>query len=125
MTVILWIWGRGPRSLSAGADADLRCGCRAGQQGPHRHADASTPTPTPHTYTVQGGDTLFSIARDQGIEPEALMAANGLSDPDRLSVGQVLTIPELSSGPDASGVDLHPRAGDAHATAVRFSGPAP
>jgi LysM repeat protein len=53
------------------------------------------PTPTPVTYTVESGDTLFSIAIDLDIPVDALMAANGLTDPDKLSVGQVLLVPSL------------------------------
>ncbi len=45
------------------------------------------------TYTVVDGDTLFSIARRQGTTVDALVAANGLADPNVLSVGQVLQIP--------------------------------
>jgi LysM repeat protein len=58
------------------------------------------PSPTPATYTVKSGDTLFSISLELGIPVDALMAANGLTDPDRLSTGQVLTIPavEVSGG---------------------------
>jgi LysM repeat protein len=53
------------------------------------------PTPTPVTYTVESGDTLYSIAIDLDIPVDALMAANGLTDPDKLSVGQVLLVPSL------------------------------
>jgi LysM repeat protein len=60
-----------------------------------------TPTvpasPTPHTYTVQPGDTLFGISLELGIPVEALMAANGLTDPNTIDVGQVLVIPSLDS----------------------------
>jgi LysM repeat protein len=52
------------------------------------------PTPTPRTYTVGPGDTLFSIALDLDVSADLLMEANGLNDPDRLSVGQVLIVPE-------------------------------
>src|SRR3990170_5401191 len=48
------------------------------------------PSPTPVTYTVEPGDTLFSIALELEIPVEALMAANGLTDPGKLAVGQVL-----------------------------------
>lgn len=55
------------------------------------------PSPTPHTYTVQPGDTMAAIALDLGVSMEALMAANGLSDPDTLSAGQVLQVPSIES----------------------------
>ena len=49
------------------------------------------------TYTVRSGDTLGRIAQQQGVEGgwRALYAANDdrLSSPDRISVGQVLTLP--------------------------------
>lgn len=44
------------------------------------------------TYTVRGGDTLFSIARRYGTTVDALKAANGLSS-NRINVNQVLIIP--------------------------------
>ncbi len=53
------------------------------------------PSPTPHTYTVQSGDTMAGIALDLGVTMEALMAANGLTDPDTLAAGQVLQVPSV------------------------------
>ncbi len=47
----------------------------------------------PVTHTVQAGETIYRIATRYGISPNALMRANGLSDPRQLRVGQVLTIP--------------------------------
>jgi spore germination protein len=44
-------------------------------------------------YTVAPGDTIYQIARDQGVLPGAVVAANGLEAPDRLVVGQSLIIP--------------------------------
>lgn len=52
-----------------------------------------TPTATPVTYTVQAGDTLAQIAQDNGTTAEVLAEANGIADPSRLEVGQVLIIP--------------------------------
>jgi len=44
-------------------------------------------------HTVRPGDTVFRIANANGVTPQALATANGLSDPDRLVVGQSLVIP--------------------------------
>ncbi len=48
---------------------------------------------TGETYTVQSGDTLFKIAQRYGITVDQLVAANSLSNPDRLDIGQQLNIP--------------------------------
>lgn len=61
----------------------------------------ATPTHTPTYYVAQRGDTLFVIARDHGTPLEAVMAANGIRNPDILEVGQVLMIP----GPDGTQPD--------------------
>lgn len=45
------------------------------------------------SYIVASGDTLWSIAQRFGTSVDALMAANGLSDPGLLLVGQRLVIP--------------------------------
>jgi LysM repeat protein len=62
------------------------------------------PTATPVTYTVKSGDTLGGIATELGISMEALMAANGLSDPDELAVGQVLLVPSLELEAQATAI---------------------
>ena len=53
-----------------------------------------SPTPTPITYTVQDGDTLFNIAAQFQVDWQALKLFNNLAS-DALSVGQVLTIPQV------------------------------
>jgi nucleoid-associated protein YgaU len=54
------------------------------------------PTPAPRTYTVVAGDTLSKIARtfygDARRFPE-IQHANGIADPSKIYVGQILTIP--------------------------------
>ena len=42
---------------------------------------------------VQAGDSLSSIAFDHGVTVDALMAANGLTNPDLVYMGQELVIP--------------------------------
>ena len=53
-----------------------------------------TVTGTPTYYVVLPGDTLFVIATDFGTTVEAILHANGLTNPDVLEVGQVLLIPD-------------------------------
>ena len=45
---------------------------------------------------VQAGDTLYKIAAAYDTTILAIVEENGISDPDRLQVGQVLTIPGAS-----------------------------
>lgn len=59
------------------------------------------PAPAPETapqltYVVESGDSLLAIAYLYNTTVDALMAANGLDDPDRLRIGQVLVIPSGS-----------------------------
>jgi hypothetical protein len=46
----------------------------------------------PPTHTVQPGETLWEIANIHGTTIDALLAANGLDDPDLIFAGAVLTI---------------------------------
>jgi len=48
--------------------------------------------PAPQTYQVQPGDTLSSIAQRFGVSPETVQWANGMANPNNLSVGQTLTV---------------------------------
>jgi LysM repeat protein len=50
--------------------------------------------PHPTTYTVNGGETIYTIACTFGdVDPDAIAYVNGLTPPYRLSPGQVLQIP--------------------------------
>jgi LysM repeat protein len=59
-------------------------------------APQATSTPSQQTYVVQQGDIPGTIAAKFGITADALMAANGITDPASLQVGQVLVIPSPS-----------------------------
>lgn len=45
------------------------------------------------TYTIQQGDTLSYIAGQFGVTVEAIVAANGLANPDDIQAGQKVVIP--------------------------------
>lgn len=53
------------------------------------------------TYVVRPGDTLASIAAANGSTMQAIINANGLSNPDLLRVGQKLIIPRGTAAPSA------------------------
>ncbi len=63
-----------------------------------------TPTPTPtaaaigecgETYTVEAGDSPFSIAEKCGVDMNDLQELNGIDDPRNLKVGQELKMPPV------------------------------
>jgi LysM repeat protein len=60
---------------------------------------AAVPTVVAATsYVVRPGDTLTSIAARHGTTVTALAQANRISDPDRIRIGQLLSIPDTSAG---------------------------
>lgn len=68
-------------------------------------APAAVPTPAAapvtsvrasgHTHTVAKGETLSSIARRYRSSVPAICTANGITNPDELKLGSVLTIPNF------------------------------
>ena len=50
-------------------------------------------TTLPQYYEVQRGDTLTEIAVAYGLPVLAIMELNGLTDPNDLQAGQILTLP--------------------------------
>jgi LysM repeat protein len=53
----------------------------------------AAPTPLPGKYTIQDGDTFWSIAKEiSGMTVDKLVAANPGVDPTRLQVGQVINL---------------------------------
>lgn len=73
-----------------------------------------TPVPgdKPCHYTVQHGDTLYSIARAKGTTVSALLAVNKLYNPDLIYVGQKLLLPGcVDGGPPPPGGHQPPPGG--------------
>ncbi|HXL75699.1 MAG TPA: peptidoglycan DD-metalloendopeptidase family protein [Burkholderiales bacterium] len=70
-------------------------------------ASAAQPAP-PGSYMVKRGDTLYSIALDNGADYREVAQWNGLDDPTKISIGQVLRVrpPE-----DRSAVQVAPARG--------------
>ncbi len=66
------------------------------------------PTGDGCTYTVQPGNTLFSIARNNNIELDMLRQANPEVVGDLIQVGQVLNIPGCGRGVDDQGNPVQP-----------------
>jgi len=72
-------------------------------------APTAAPTAVPGTgttYVVKWGDTLYSIARRFGVTVNAIVAANGLTNPNFIRVGQTLIIP--GAGPVPTPVPTTP-----------------
>jgi|GEM_PF-519081 len=71
-------------------------------------------------YEVQPGDTLFAIAQQFGVTVDAIVAANGIADPDLITVGAVLLIPpaqpEVSEPPEPEAAVTEPSASESTAT---------
>lgn len=53
-------------------------------------------------YTVKAGDTLSGIAAKYGTTYQALASYNGISNPNKISVGQKIKIPSVGSSGSAS-----------------------
>ena len=45
------------------------------------------------TYTVKAGDTVYSISRMYGVDPDTILLLNGLNKSDYIYPNQELTIP--------------------------------
>ena len=69
---------------------------------PVRNKAAVAPAPVPaakpkpatgsRSHVIGKGDTIYNVAKRYGISPNEVIRANGISDPSRLQMGQVLKI---------------------------------
>jgi LysM repeat protein len=94
----------------------------AAQPAPAEPAAAATqeaqPQPAgacPPTHTVQSGENLYRIALRYGLTYQQLASANGIADPNRISVGTVLNIPGCGGQPGA-GTGAAPTQGETQHT---------
>lgn len=102
MIVVLNLWeGRSTAGSEVTTTATLDALSFAASAVPTA-TSTRVPSATPHTYRVQPGDTLGSIAIEQGVSIGALMEANGIDDPDALSVGQLLIVPVEGPAPTST-----------------------
>ena len=69
----------------------------------------AAPAASSTTHIVQRGEYVGMIARQYGVSPDAIIAANGLSNPSLVYVGQQLVIPGASA-PAASAPAAQPAA---------------
>lgn len=80
---------------------------------------AALPTAVPTTapravcvspYTVKAGDWIYKIARDCGLQPSAIIAANPGVNPNRLTPGQTLVLPGVGASAPAATAPAAPSA---------------
>jgi lipoprotein NlpD len=72
----------------------ILAGCGATDSSPTVYQRAySSARAGGENHIVQPGETIYHIAQVYGVSTDALMAANGISDPHDLRVGQIVVIP--------------------------------
>ncbi len=57
------------------------------------------------TYRVRSGDSLYGIAQRLKVDPQALADANGIDDPAKIKLGQVLQLPGSATAVADSGYE--------------------
>jgi LysM repeat protein len=92
------------------------------QAAPDASEHALVGTYSGRTYYVQRGDTLNKIARYFGVSWRAIANANGLTNPNRIYVGQRLYIPAGGGYASACAAAYTVRRGDTMARIARYYG---
>lgn len=97
--------GEQPVALSNSPSPTRRSTRTPGPTWTPRATRTTAPVPTVATivHTVQSGDTLGKIARQYGVSVDAIVEANGIENPNALSVGTQLTIPTDEGASSGSG----------------------
>ena len=97
----------GPRPSVASAGSSTASSTAAAQRTPRNRA--ASEDPRPESYIVKRGDTLYSIALDNGVEYRELAEWNDLEDANRIRVGQSLRLrAPAGSVSGADGVQTRP-----------------
>ena len=65
-------------------------GCASKSPAPVSERGGQQSAVDPSIYTVKSGDTLYSIAREHGMDPRELIVMNGIDSPNRITPGKVL-----------------------------------
>jgi LysM repeat protein len=105
MLTILFIWDRvhgpAPTPSTPVTTSTLTLPVTGEASSPPTAQPVASPSTLsgPLLYTIQEGDTLMAIAQAYGVSIEDLIAANNLTNPNVLHVGQTLVIP--LGGPSA------------------------
>lgn len=58
-----------------------------------------------YRYRVQAGDTLWSVAEEFGVDPDAILAASWVADPPNLQPGDVIIIPNPGQTPSEAATE--------------------
>jgi cell wall-associated NlpC family hydrolase len=80
-----------PAAVVAPAEAEVIAPLAA-EEHPQAPASVAEPPPMPVVHTVEEGESLRMLAARFGISVDTIMAANQLTNPDLLKVGQELVI---------------------------------
>jgi LysM repeat protein len=71
----------------------------------------ATPAPTPIVHVVAQGETLSKIAKKYGLTLDQLLAANPqIKNPNKIAIGDELTIPTPTPSDDELGASEEPSA---------------
>ncbi|ASC67529.1 LysM peptidoglycan-binding domain-containing protein [Achromobacter denitrificans] len=102
---------RRPLFIAGALSLAILAGCASkGTRAPVVDMTGGQPAPSAQpggTYVVKPGDTLYKIARANNVDIENVKRWNNLSDPNQISVGQVLKM----SGGSGGGAQTAPVAG--------------
>ena len=105
-----------PNALTVGQVIRLDAPATAGRAAASAPAVSALAGPADHV--ARAGDSLWTISRQAGVTVEALALANGLTDVDRLAVGQRLVLPggasRAATRPDAPASTVRATSGAEH-----------